>query len=141
VLNVERSLLGRRDPHRKAPYAAGHDFPTTLQLKKGNATPAGATASCRDARNHLGLNQGDFARLVGKNDSTVETWESPNPKRRIEPPLFMQQMFGAFMHAQAPNGWELRRMINVDGPVRAVYWLLRSAFDGPQLRAAAAATP
>jgi hypothetical protein len=136
VLNVERSLLKKGDPLRRAPYAGGAKFPMTVKREKGSAAPAAATASCKDARSHLGLNQSDFAALLGKNDSTVEAWESPNPVRRIAAPPFMQQLFGAFMHAQAPNGWELRRMIKVDGPVRAMFWLLRSAFEGPRLRSA-----
>lgn len=135
----------RPSPRKSGPARAGaHPRKRGQQLRVERPTtsaafarPVGNLAGCRDARNHLGLAQRDFAQLIGKNDSTVETWESPNPKRRVDPPPFMQQLFGAIMHAQSPGPYELRRQVRVDGPVRALYGLLDSAFRG---RAAARPT-
>jgi DNA-binding transcriptional regulator YiaG len=138
ALSVERSLLKKRDKLRKAPYAGGRDFPSTVEQQRGASPALKKTATCKEVRAHLGLSQDDFARLVGLNHATVEIWESGARGGR-EPKPWQQALFGALMGSQAPRGsFEIRRSMKDVGEVRTVFELLKSAFEGPRLAAARA---
>lgn len=135
MLTVEREALSRRDPYRNAKFAS--DYPATVVRETGNAVPRGAKETSVKARTWLRLNQAEFARLIGRNDSTVEDWESPG-KRKRDAPEYMRHLFGVLMFAQAPVGRELVTMIHDVGPLRALYALLKSAYEGPRLTSALA---